>query len=134
MRSYGEIVLISALLDPQGRNPKDRPCVIVSPTAELEAGLPLQVVAITTLLPDPLPADHVLIPWQHPRHPRTGLNRRAGAVASWVAWVEEDRVIRPVGFVPGKQLLELARILERLAAEGERAGDEPGDEAAAEST
>jgi mRNA interferase MazF len=123
MRAYGEIVVVSDLLDPQGRNPKDRPCVVVSPTTDIEAGLPLQVVAITTLLPDPLPDDHVLLPWQPPRHPRTGLNKRNAAVCSWLAWVEEDRVIRPVGFVPGKQLLEMARVLERIAAEGESTGE-----------
>lgn len=123
MRFYGEIILISALLDPQERNPKDRPCVIVTPNADLDTGLPLQVVAITTFIPDPMPDDHVLLPWQPPHHPKTGLNKRNAAVCSWLARVAEDRVIRSVGFVPGKQLMEIAEILARLdAAEGESTG------------
>ena len=124
MRFYGEIVLVSALLDPQGRNPKDRPCVIVTPNVDLEAGMPLQVVAITTFIPDPMPDDHVPLPWQAPRHPKTGLNRRNAAVCSWLARVAEDRVIRSVGFIPGKQLMEIAEILERRRhAEGEPTGE-----------
>jgi PemK-like, MazF-like toxin of type II toxin-antitoxin system len=115
MRFYGEIVLVTGLLDPQGRNPKDRPCVVVTPTADLEQGLPLQVVAITTWVPDPLPDDHVLLPWQPPRHPKTGLNKKNAAVCSWLARVDEGQVLRSVGAVPGKQLLVIAEILARLA-------------------
>lgn len=121
-RAYGEIVLVSALLDPQGRNPKDRPAVIVTPTGEIDPALAFQVVAVTTLLPDPLPDDHVLLPWQRPRHPRTGLNRRCAAVASWLARVDEARVIRSVGVVPGRQLLEIAAVLDRLSGGSEGTG------------
>jgi len=116
-RAYGEIVLISALLDPQGRNPKDRPAIIITPTAEIDPSLPLQVIAVTTFLPDPLPDDHVLLPWQQPRHPRTGLNKRCAAVCSWLARVDESRVIRSVGFVPDRPLVEIAAILARLTGE-----------------
>jgi len=124
MRAYGEIILVSALLDPQGGNPKDRPAVIVTPTREIDSTSPLQVVAVTTLLPDPLPDDHVLLPWQLPRHPRTGLNRRCAAVVSWLARVEEARVIRTVGLVPGRQLREIAAILVRLSGESEGPGSD----------
>jgi mRNA-degrading endonuclease toxin of MazEF toxin-antitoxin module len=123
MPSIGEIVLISALLDPQGRNPKDRPCVVIASNDDLDQGPMIQVVAISTLIPDPLPDDHVLIPWQRPRHPRTGLTKRAAAVCSWLTWVDEDRVIRPVGFVPDKQFLKMAQALERIATEGESTGE-----------
>jgi len=27
---YGDIVLVADFVDPQGRNPKDRPCVVVT--------------------------------------------------------------------------------------------------------
>lgn len=111
---YGEIVIVAGLLDPQGRNPKDRACVVVSPTDQNEAGGALDVVAITTKLPDPLPADHVPLPWQLPRHPRTGLNKRGAAVCSWLAEVDPSRVVRPIGAVPGRQMLEIAAILRSL--------------------
>jgi hypothetical protein len=59
---------------------KLRPAVIVTPTDQLASGEPIDVVAVTSRLTDPLPDDHVLSPW-HPRgHPRTGLNRRCAAV------------------------------------------------------
>lgn len=116
---YGEIVLVSAILDPQGRNPKDRPAVIVTPEDRIDEGQSIEIVAITTLIPDPLPDDHVLLPWHRPKHPRTGLNKRCAAVCSWLAWVDESRVIRSVGFVPGRQLLEIASVLRRLRGESE---------------
>ena len=101
---YGDIVIGSRLLDPQGRNPKDRPAEIVTPTEELNVDAPIYVVAITTTLPDPLPDDHVAIPWQRPRHPRTGLNERNAAVCHWLARVEPERIDRVIGFVPNAEL------------------------------
>ena len=37
--------------------------VVVTPTADIDAGGSIRVVAITTRLPNPLPDDHVLLPW-----------------------------------------------------------------------
>ena len=52
MHKFGDIVLVSALLDPQGGNPKDRPCVVVTnPATPLPENRQL-VVAISTVLPD----------------------------------------------------------------------------------
>ncbi len=75
MAVQGNIVIVLDLLDPQGRNPKDRACVLASSPERIAAGGPLEVIAITTLLPDPLSSDHVLLPWHAQRHPRTGLQR-----------------------------------------------------------
>ncbi len=112
--AYGDIVLVSGLLDPQGRNPKDRPCVVVGdPKAPAEGTL--LVVAISTVLPDPLPDDYVPLPYHRPWHPRTGLNKRNAAVGRWVQEVERSRILRKVGIVPGKQLVALAEVLRRLA-------------------
>ena len=77
---YDDIVIVSRMLDPNGVNPKDRPCVVVD-DPKLPAPTDTQrVVAITTVLPDPLPKGYVLLPYQLPRHPRTGLNKRNAAV------------------------------------------------------
>ncbi len=43
---------------------KVRPVVVVSATADIKAGGLVRVVAITTRLLDPLPEDHVLLPWE----------------------------------------------------------------------
>lgn len=61
---------------------KLRPAVIVTPTDQLTPTAPFDVVAITSRLDDPLPEDHVLLPWHPRRHPRTGLNRRCAAVCT----------------------------------------------------
>ncbi|MCI0462065.1 MAG: hypothetical protein L0Z62_34365 [Gemmataceae bacterium] len=41
---------------------KVRPAVVVTATADIAAGKPVRVVAITTRLPNPLPDDHLLLP------------------------------------------------------------------------
>ena len=114
---YGDIVIVSDLLDPRGRNPKDRPAVVVTPTDELDAGGPIYIVAITTTLPGVLPDDHVPLPWQRPRHPRTGLNKRNAAVCHWLALIEADRIDRVIGFVPNAELAMIGEALRRLADE-----------------
>ncbi len=111
--AYGDIILVSGLLDPQGRNPKDRPCVVITNPERSPDGRQL-VVAISTVLPDPLPDDYVLLPYMDPRHPRTGLNKRNAAIGRWVSEVDESQIIRKVGIVPGKQIRALAEILARL--------------------
>ena len=115
MPAYGDIVIITALLDPQGRNPKDRACVVVTPPDEIEEGGSLDVVAITTLVPDPLSPDHVPLPWHAERHPRTGLNKRNIAVCSWLVEIPGSRVARVIGRVPNKQMIQIAAILARLS-------------------
>jgi mRNA-degrading endonuclease toxin of MazEF toxin-antitoxin module len=114
---YGDIVIISGLPDPRGRNPKDRPAVIVTPTDEMDADGPIFVVAITTTLTEPMPDDHVPLPWQRPKHPRTGLNARNAVVCHWLAMVEPDRVERVIGIVNNAELGRINEILRRLADE-----------------
>lgn len=72
------------------------------------------VVAISTVLPADLPDDHVLLPYQDPRHPRTDLNRRNAAIRRWVDVVEESQILRKIGVVPGKQIRALAEVIVRL--------------------
>jgi mRNA-degrading endonuclease toxin of MazEF toxin-antitoxin module len=113
----GDIVIISALPDPRGRNPKDRPAVIVTPSDELDLGGAVAVIAITTTLSDPLPDDHVPLRWQRPKHPRTGLNARNAVVCHWLTMVEPDRVERVIGAVNNAELGRIDEILRRLADE-----------------
>ena len=109
----GDIVLISNMLDPHGRNPKDRPCVVVTELGDGPEGHQV-VVAISTLLPDPLPDDYVELPWHRSYHPRTGLNKQNSAIGRWVEIVEDSRIIRKVGIVPSKPFRALAEVLDRL--------------------
>jgi mRNA-degrading endonuclease toxin of MazEF toxin-antitoxin module len=109
--SFGDIVIVTELLDPHGRNPKDRPAVVVTPTEDLEAGGAIFVIAITTTLPEPLPDDYISLPWARPRHPRTGLDTRNAVVCHWLSRVETSRIARKIGRVPTARLAE---IVERL--------------------
>jgi mRNA-degrading endonuclease toxin of MazEF toxin-antitoxin module len=61
--------------------PKVRPAVVVTATADIAAGKPVRVVAITTRLPTPLPRDYVQLPWDPQGKARSGLRRRCAAVA-----------------------------------------------------
>jgi mRNA-degrading endonuclease toxin of MazEF toxin-antitoxin module len=92
---------------------KLRPAVIVTPTDQLTATGPFDVVAITSRLDDPLPEDHVLLPWHAQRHARTGLNRRSAAVCTWLAQVAEADIEDVAGIVPAPIM---STILEKIAA------------------
>jgi mRNA interferase MazF len=87
------------IADPNGHR-KLRPAVIVTPTNQLALSRPIDVVAVTSRLKDPLPDDHVLLPWHAQGHPRTGLNRRCAAVCTWLAQVSEGDIQDMAGMVP----------------------------------
>ena len=54
---------------------KARPVVVITATADIVAGGTVRVLAITTRLDSPLPADHVLLPWDRQGKARSGLRR-----------------------------------------------------------
>jgi mRNA-degrading endonuclease toxin of MazEF toxin-antitoxin module len=98
--------------DPQGRNPKLRPAVIVSPNEEIQPDAPessVLVVAVSTRLDASAPEVSVELPWQRDRHPKTGLRERCVAVCNWLDRVELKDIQEYAGVVPGKQLLEILR-------------------------
>ena len=108
---FGQIVW-AELADAHGVR-KLRPAVVVTPTHRISAAGPLEVVAVTSRIPQPLPGDHVLLPW-HPRgHPRTGLNRRCAAVCGWIARIVPGDIQNVAGLIPGPVLLDM---LSRIAA------------------
>jgi hypothetical protein len=111
--SYGDVI-VTDLLDPYGRNPKDRPAVVVTRTEDLDAGQPVFVIAVTTTLPEHLPDDYVRIPWSRPRHLRTGLDTKNTAVCHWLARVEGSQIARTIGRVPTRQLAEIALCLRAM--------------------
>ena len=87
---------------------KDRPAVIVTPDDEITATGLLKVVAVPSTLQDPLPADHVLLPWHAQGHPRTGLNRKCAAVCSWLAEISAQDVQSISGRVPPPVFAQIA--------------------------
>jgi hypothetical protein len=102
---FGQIVW-AELADANGVR-KLRPAVVVTPGNRITAAGPLEVVAVTSRLANPLPRDHVLLPW-HPRgHPRTGLNRKCAAVCSWLARIVPGDIQSVAGLVSGAVLLDI---------------------------
>ena len=88
MPSKGDIVTVNNMLDPNGRNPKRRPAVIVSDRSQS-----FIVVAISSRLDKATDKTHVMLPWESGGHPKTGLNRKSAAVCFWYEEVSEDRFI-----------------------------------------
>ena len=92
---------------------KVRPAVVVTATADIAAGRPLRVLAITTRLSKPLPEDHVLLPWDPQGRARSGLRRKCAAVTSWQAEIAVGDVQEVVGTLPPAVIAEL---LSKVAA------------------
>jgi mRNA-degrading endonuclease toxin of MazEF toxin-antitoxin module len=99
-------IIWAEIADPNGVK-KPRPAVVVTPTDAIMPGGSLDLVAITSFIPDPLPDDHVLLPWHPQGHPRTGLNRKSAAVCNWVAVVSVDIFQSVAGVVPSTLLIEI---------------------------
>jgi mRNA-degrading endonuclease toxin of MazEF toxin-antitoxin module len=97
--------------DPQGRNRKVRPVVVLTAAADIAAGSPVIGVAVTTDLPKPLPATHVPLPWSRPKHPRTSLTGPCAAHCGWAVSVPADAV--PAGHILGPALRQ---IVDKVAA------------------
>lgn len=113
-------IVYAELLDPQGRNPKRRPAVVLTPTAEIQSDGEVVVAAISKQVDQAPPEVSVEIPWQHDGHPRTKLNRRGVAVCSWlvtlpVASIQPGDVGGVVPFAQMARILEIVRALERPA-------------------
>lgn len=123
----GRIVWVE-LLDPQGRNPKNRPAVIVSDNAHIHPGDPtceVLVVGITTKVEE-TPAEHaVALPWQRGRHPRTGLYEPSVAVITWLERIRLAAIREYGGTVPGRQLLDILQRLEALTTTPPPTSQEP---------
>jgi mRNA-degrading endonuclease toxin of MazEF toxin-antitoxin module len=101
-------VVWAEIADPNGHS-KLRPAVVVTPTNRIERAAMLDLVAVTSRLADPLPSDHVLLPWHAQGHPRTGLNRRCAAVCSWIVRIPSANVREIGGVVPGAIMTEILR-------------------------
>jgi hypothetical protein len=90
--------------------------VIVTPSDRITPAAPLDVIAVTSRVPEPLPNDHVLLPWHAQGHPRTGLNRKCAAVCADIRDI--------AGVVPGAVMLE---ILSKVTALWSPPSDPPAE-------
>jgi PemK-like, MazF-like toxin of type II toxin-antitoxin system len=111
---YGQIILVP-VADGRG-NVEPHPAVIVSPNDPIPPGEKLRVVCVSTLLEDPCPPHHIPLPWQRPRHPKTGLNKPNVAKCNWLVRVDQADVIKVLGFAPPGHLARISQELIKLEA------------------
>jgi hypothetical protein len=91
---------------------------VTSPTADIVEDKPILAVCVSTEVQNPIPSEHVALPWANPRHPRTGLNKPNVAKCNWLASISAASIIEVKGIVPAKQMAEIDVILRRLKSEG----------------
>jgi hypothetical protein len=111
-------IIFATVRDRRGAE-KDRPCLILTRTAEIHEDEPLVVMAITTTFSDPPPQDCIELPWHPAGHPITHLHRRSAAVIGWYDEVAVSDVLGYGGDVPARIMTD---ILGRVAQEDEPAG------------
>jgi mRNA-degrading endonuclease toxin of MazEF toxin-antitoxin module len=100
--------------DPQGRNPKRRPAVILTPTDAIEPNGEVWVVGITTRF-DLAPAEVQTELQYDPRgNCRSGLRERSWAVSTWVAKVAVSAIEGYAGTIPGRQMAEIHQKIQGL--------------------
>lgn len=104
----GSILLVQAVNDPRGSNPKDRPCLVID-----VVDAQFICVAITTSfqLDEPF---RVELPWSRPRHPRTGLWEKSAVACDWFVQVSPEQVLERLGNCPGRQLLEVMHWIDQI--------------------
>jgi hypothetical protein len=95
-------IIFAEILDANGRNPKTRRVVVLTPDAELQARFPIVVAGVTGTLPNPLTADFVTLPYKNPpgRHPKTGLTEEAAVLCTWIVTITPNDIRGRSGFVP----------------------------------
>jgi hypothetical protein len=99
-------------VDPQGRNRKCRPSVIVTATQDIKPDEPLVVVAISGEFRE-LPAEHyVKMLWHRAGHPKTKLYKPCAAICSWVKSISAADIEEFGGVVPPQHL---AKILDKVS-------------------
>jgi mRNA-degrading endonuclease toxin of MazEF toxin-antitoxin module len=99
------------MLDPQGRNLKVRPAVVVTSTDAIIPGGRVRVVAVTRRIDQSPPAVTVVLPWDANGHPRTRLREKCGAVGTWTASIPTDQLTDTGRYVSGEHLLAILQIV-----------------------
>lgn len=112
---FGDIVE-AEILDPDGKNKKPRPVVIITPDSELPSATSITVVAISTSSAlGPIPASYFELPAKltaHGKgHPVTGLKVQCWAKCDWRCAVEKADILYVRGNVPGSILKRMADYL-----------------------
>ena len=106
----GQIVLV-LLTDPDGKEPKHRPAVVLTSTEELQAADEIVVAAISTVFEPPLPNDWIEIPWSGDGRSRTGLTKPCVVKCHWLKRVRRSDILKTVGHLPPQYLVKVMRVI-----------------------
>jgi mRNA-degrading endonuclease toxin of MazEF toxin-antitoxin module len=109
-------IILAEVPDPQNHNPKTRPAVIVSRSDEIQAEGLIACVAITSAVPEKLPADCVLLPFHPGGKSRTGLRKRCAAKCSWLFQIAVEKINKYIGLASPQKLQEILACIEKLKA------------------
>ena len=97
-------IIEARVCDPQGRNEKRRPLVVVSESPAVPLEKPFWCIVISGTLPSPLPDDHVLLPWHRDGNSQTKLTKRSAAICTWPVHLTAADVLSERGVVPTKEM------------------------------
>jgi hypothetical protein len=100
--------IIRALVtDTRGQNPKPRPLVVVSKTAEIHQSGIFFAVAITGEFSEPPLLNEIPLPWDARGNCRTGLTKACVANCGWMREIPLTDVIEIKGHLGGEKLDEV---------------------------
>ena len=100
--------------DPEGRNPKCRPAVILTPTQEIDPAGEIVVVAASSTFNRPLPDNHIPLPWKTEGHPKTKLHKACIVVCEWLCRIPVSHIQSFGGLVPDHILNRILSQIRRL--------------------
>ncbi|MBC8355124.1 MAG: type II toxin-antitoxin system PemK/MazF family toxin [Planctomycetes bacterium] len=113
MPKQGDIVRVN-ILDPNGKNPKNRRAVILTTSEEIDPDGDIVVAAISTKFdPNRIPSEYVQIPWDRNGHQYTTLTEPSVVKCNWLRVVAAKSVIA-AGRLPGKYLYSVLKVVANL--------------------
>jgi len=102
-------IVWAMMRDPQGRNQKLRPGVIISDDDEIARTNRIFVIAITGTFSDPLDEWEVRLPWNRSGTTATRLKKPVVAVCNWLIELKAEDVESFAGIVPPTILEEILK-------------------------
>jgi mRNA-degrading endonuclease toxin of MazEF toxin-antitoxin module len=113
MPKQGDIVRVN-LLDPNGKNPKNRRAVVLTVSSQIDMEGDIVVAAISTKFdPNNIPPEYVQIPWERRGHPHTTLTEPSVVKCNWLCIVPANSVAAS-GHLPPKHLYNVLKAVANL--------------------
>ncbi|MDX2115813.1 MAG: hypothetical protein SFZ24_09395 [Planctomycetota bacterium] len=109
--------IVWTLVTPPRGDPKVRPVVIITDTAEMLLNSPIVGLFVTTQFALPVEPPAVALPWSLPGHPATGLRKPSVVLCQFPVEFRASDVEGIAGYVPTKTLVRILQIVADLNAE-----------------